>query len=857
VSELLSERDDADYRLPGTVVPRRYDLTMEPDLGAATFAGTEVVTVDVLEDVDEVVLNAAELEIDEAWLSGPDGTRLEATPALDEETERLTLALAGTASPAEWTLHLRFRGVLNDKLRGWYRSTFKDGDGNEQVIATTQMEPVDARRAFPCWDEPDRKAVFAVTLVVAEGLLAISNGAQLSDEATDDGRREVRFADTIPMSTYLVAFIVGPLVTTAPVDVDGVPLRVVHVPGRDHLANYALEVGAFCLRWFADYYGIAYPGGKLDLVALPDFAAGAMENLGAITFREAVLLVDPDAVTQLELQRVADVVAHEIAHMWFGDLVTMKWWNGLWLNEAFATFMELAAVDAFKPEWHRWVAFTNERAAAFAVDSLASTRPIEYPVRWPADAEGMFDVLTYQKGASVLRMLEQYLGSERFRSGIRRYLSSRQFANAETTDLWDAIEEATGEPVRRIMDSWIFQGGYPIVAAARDGDGRLALEQRRFSFAGADEVAPATWSVPLLVSAGDGADRVLLEEPARSAELKLDGGVAVVNAGGHGFYRVRYSPELLERLQAALPELAPIERSLLVDDTWAAVLAGETSASAFLELAAAFPDETDRTVWTTLAMALGQLDRIVEGEARERFRAFVRDLARPGFDRLGWTPADDEDELTRQRRGTLISLLGVVGNDEEVRRTARELHHRHLADPTALDPNVAAAVVGVVAAWGTTEDYEAFLERFRTVASPQESLRYLYALASFPDRDLVQRTLDLTLGHDIRTQNAPFVILLAFGNRDHGHLAWEYVKAQWPALNDALPHNAIPRMLGGITGLNTAELAADTAAFLADHPVPQGARTVQQHLERQRVNVALREREGARVAEALERLRPS
>ncbi len=851
----MSQPSEADYRLPGTVVPRRYELIMEPDLGSATFSGTEAVTVDVLEPVTEVVLNAAELSVDEAWLDGPDGDRREVTTRLDEATERLTLTLAEPVAPGSWTVHLRFRGALNDKLRGFYRSTFTDADGTERVIATTQMEPVDARRAFPCWDEPDKKAVFAVTLVVAEDLLAISNGAVVGEEPTGDGRRAVRFADTIPMSTYLVAFIVGPLVATAPVDVDGVPLRVVHVPGKEPLAAYALEVGAFCLRWFAEYYGIAYPGGKVDLVALPDFAAGAMENLGAITFREAVLLVDPDAVTQLELQRVADVVAHELAHMWFGDLVTMKWWNGLWLNEAFATFMELAAVDAFKPEWERWVAFTNERAAAFAVDSLASTRPIEYPVQSPADAEGMFDVLTYQKGASVLRMLEQYLGTEGFRAGIRRYLSARQFANAETTDLWDAIEEATGEPVRRIMDSWIFQGGYPIVAAARSGDGRLALEQQRFSFAGGDEVAPATWSVPLLVSTGGPADRVLLEQPSHTADVAVDGGVAVVNAGGHGFYRVRYAPELLERLQAALPDLAPIERSLLVDDTWAAVLAGETPASAFLELVSAYGDESDRTVWATVAGALGQIDRIVEGEARERYRAFVRGLARPAFDRLGWEPAAGEDELTRQRRGTLITLLGVVGDDDDVQRRARELHDRHLADPAALDPNVAAAVVGVVAAGGTPEDYEAFLERFRTVASPQESLRYLYALAAFPQPELAQRTLDLTLGHDIRTQNAPFVILLALGNRDHGPLAWEHVKAQWGALNDALPHNAIPRMLGGITGLNTPELAADTAAFLADHPVPQGTRTVEQHLERQRVNVALRQREGARVTEALERLR--
>ncbi|MBA2625459.1 MAG: M1 family peptidase, partial [Acidimicrobiia bacterium] len=491
--------DASDYRLPGTVVPRRYELVIEPDLDAARFTGTEDVTLDVLEAVDEVVLNAAELVVDEAWLTGPDGTRLDADPQLDEETERLTLALSGTAAPGPWTMHLGFRGVLNDKLRGFYRSTFTDADGATRTIATTQMEPVDARRAFPCWDEPDRKAVFGVTLVVAEGLLALSNASTLSEEPADDGRVAVRFADTIPMSTYLVAFIVGPLEATGPVDVDGVPLRVVHVPGKGHLAPYALDVGAFCLRWFADYYGIAYPGGKVDLVALPDFAAGAMENLGAITFREAVLLVDPEAVTQLELQRVADVIAHELAHMWFGDLVTMKWWNGLWLNEAFATFMELAAIDAYKPEWHRWVAFTNERSAAFAVDSLASTRPIEYPVRSPADAEGMFDVLTYQKGASVLRMLEQYLGTEGFRSGIRRYLSARQFANAETTDLWDAIEEATGEPVRRIMDSWIFQGGYPLIGVEA-AEGGVRLDQRRFAFAGGEVVDAAEWPVPVLAS---------------------------------------------------------------------------------------------------------------------------------------------------------------------------------------------------------------------------------------------------------------------------------------------------------------------------------------------------------------------
>ena len=382
---------------------------------------------------------------------------------LDEDVERLVVTLPEPVAPGPLTLRLRFRGTLNDKLRGWYRSTFRDDDGREQVIATSQMQATDCRRAFPCWDEPEYKATFAVTMRVSEGLLAISNGPEVSREGEGTGTVTVRFADTMPMSSYLVAFVVGPLEATGPVDVDGVPMRVVHVPGKGHLTGFALDVGAFALRWFQRYYGIPYPSDKVDLVALPDFAAGAMENLGCITFRESVLLVDPASATQTEEQLVADVVAHELAHMWFGDLVTMRWWNGIWLNEAFATFMEVAACDAFRPPWKRWDSFSLERTAAFETDSLLSTRPVEFEVVSPEDADGMFDVLTYQKGGALLRMLEQYLGEEGFRDGIRHYLAKHSYGNTETSDLWDALEATSAEPVRRIMDSWIWQEGYPLV----------------------------------------------------------------------------------------------------------------------------------------------------------------------------------------------------------------------------------------------------------------------------------------------------------------------------------------------------------------------------------------------------------
>jgi puromycin-sensitive aminopeptidase len=841
----------SEHRLPRAVVPRRYELRMEPDLEAATFRGHEAVAVEVVEATRLVVLNVAELEVDEAWVEVA-GARVEAEHAISGE--RLTLTLGSELEPGDAVVHVGFRGVLNDKLKGFYRSTFVDGDGVERVIGTTQMEPADARLAFPCWDEPDLKAVFAVTLVVAEGLLAISNAAEAHRTTTADGRVAVTFADTIPMSTYLVAFVVGPLEATEAVDVDGTPLRVVHVPGKAHLTPYALEIGAFCLRWFSSYYDIPYPGDKCDLIALPDFAAGAMENLGAITFREALLLVDPEAVTQSELTRVADVVAHELAHMWFGDLVTMKWWNGLWLNEAFATFMELASVDDFRPDWQRWSSFTTERAAAFAVDALESTRPIEFPVVSPEDAEGMFDVLTYQKGASVLRMLEQYLGTDRFRAGIRLYLSARAYGNAETTDLWDAIEDATGDPVRRIMDSWIFQGGYPLIGVAADGD-EVTLTQRRFRFSASEEATkgddadPASWSVPIVVQAG-GAEpaKVLLEGPSTTVTLPGAGEHLVVNAGGHGFYRVSYAPALLAALRSRVGDLAPIERALLVEDTWASVLAGTTSATSLLDLASGFADETDPTVWAVLAGALGGIDRILDGPPRERFQAFVRTLVGPALERLGWEPASGEDDLTRQARGTVLTTLGIMGADRGVQARAREVHDAYVADPAAVDPNVAGAVVSITASAGTEDDHAAFLERFRSSPSPQESLRYLYALAGFRQGDLAARTLAMTVNGDVRTQNAPFLLLLLLGNREVNEQAWEFVKGEWETILERFPDNTISRLLGGITALNTPELAADVAAFVEAHPVPQGARTVEQHLERLRVNVALRAREADAVA---------
>ncbi|MBV9950990.1 MAG: M1 family metallopeptidase, partial [Acidimicrobiia bacterium] len=815
------------YRLPRTITPSRYAITLEPDLRAARFRGREVVQIDVGEAVDEIVLNSIELEIDEAWVETADGTRLDATVSYDEPTERATLALSGRLGAGQATLHTTFRGILNDKLHGFYRSTFTGQDGASHVIATTQFEATDARRAFPCWDEPEAKASFEITLVVDEGLTALSNAAEVSRTPTDDGRFEVRFAETMRMSTYLVAFIVGPLEVTDPVDVDGTPLRVAHPLGKSKLASFALESGAFALRFFQDYFGLPYPGDKLDLVAVPDFAFGAMENLGCVTFRETALLVDPERATQPEVLRVADVIHHEIAHMWFGDLVTMKWWNGIWLNEAFATFMEMKCTDAFRPEWERWTEFGISRSAAYDTDSLGSTRPVEFEVVSPAEAEGMFDILTYEKGAAVVRMLEQYLGEDRFRSGIRRYMADHQYGNTETTDLWDAIEAATGEPVRQIMDSWIFQGGHPVVSVSLADGGRtvrLRQEPQRYRTDGDEpELVDQRWSIPVLLRAGSDAGieehRLLLSDDEGTVGLDAPADWVVVNSGGHGFYRVRYAPELVTALAASRDvELDAVERYGLVDDAWASLLAGTIGTPEFLPLVRSFAEESDLSVWQRIIGCLGALDRIVPEADREGLRAFVRALLGPALLKLG-DRSTGEPHRTSALRATLFEGLGTTGADEEVRARARTVLESGWETAPA-DPDLFDASVRVVAEAGGEAAFDEYLARADKAATPQDELRYLGALAAVPEPELVQRYLELMLTERVRSQDAPYLIRRVLAERDHARAAWDFIHREWTAMNKRYPSNSIARQLEGVRTISDPTLAADVDAFVAEHPVP-------------------------------------
>jgi len=834
--------DDRRNRLGTSVAPSAYRLSFEPDLAGATFTGTAEIEVDVDADTASIELNAVELELTDVVAELPDGSTVTADASLDAELERAALRFERPLPAGRVVLRVRFAGVLNDRLVGFYRSTFTDAAGHDHQIATTQLCATDARRMFPCFDEPAFKATFEVAVVVPPHLAAWSNSPVASETVLGDGRREVRFAPTMRMSSYLVALVVGPFERSEPVDVDGVPLSVVCTPGKSHLAAFALEVGAFALRFYADYFGIAYPGDKVDLVGIPDFAYGAMENLGCVTFRETLLLVDPATASTTELQDVAMVVAHELAHMWFGDLVTMAWWEGIWLNEAFATFLQYTCAGAFRPEWQLWIRFNAEREIGLTIDGLHSTRPIEFPVHSPADAMVMFDPITYQKGGSVLRMLEQYLGAEVYRDGIRRYLADHAYANTVTADLWAALEAVSGEPVGAIMDTWILQGGHPVVAL-HDG----SLTQSPFEFRPAEGASAigSSWQVPVLSRPLHGGPPVA----QRLGDAALALGVAepaVVNAGGAGMYRTNYDAGALAVLTAELGALGELERAVVLGDAWALARAGVRTVGEVLALARGLGPVVEPSSWSIVDDVLGTLDRLVGDADRAALESTASALFAPVLDRLGWEAADGEDQRSPLVRATAVRVLGCVGRDPAVRAEAAARF-----DSGVVEGDLARSIVTVVAAMNRAGDAGELLRRCREAKDPQAEERYRAGVAALADRDHAVATFEHCF-ELFRAQDAPRVIVQLMLNPSGGPAVWEALAASWDATLAKIPPQLMFAVAMGITSfISDRDVAERVAAFHRAHPLEVGQQRVAQSVERMLNGVAFAERARPDLAAAL------
>ncbi len=803
------------------------------------------ISIEADEPCRSIELNLVDLTIQRAAAK----TRGESTPlAVSYRPENEIVLLehpTGLPTGQGSTLELSFTGRLRSDLSGLYRSVYTTKSGERRNLATTQFESTGARKAFPCFDEPEMKATFQVTLEVPAGASAVSNYPEVSRApVTGTGFEAVSFGETMRISSYLLAFIVGDLVTSETVSERGVPIRVIHVPGKEGLDAFALDVASHAVRYFEDFFDIPFPAPKLDLIAIPDFAFGAMENLGAVTFRETALLVDPGTASQPELERVCDVVCHEIAHMWFGDLVTMKWWNGIWLNEAFATFMEVNASDAYRPDWRKWDSFGIARLTALGIDSLPSTRPIEFPVISPRDAEGMFDPLTYEKGCGILKMAEQFLGEETFRKGVKAYLVAHSYGNSETTDLFDALSAASGQPVSEMMQTWINQGGHPLVTVDPLPDG-VRLTQTPFRLLGQEgdplgEIGRA-WHIPLMARTLDGQEQHALMTQGEHA-IKLGPAPVVVNAHGWGIYRTRYSQQLLVQIAENLAALETMERFNLFSDTWAMVIAGQSPLSAAIELFRRAADERDPNILQVVSTGLQVFDRVAGPSGIAPVRELAQAVFRPVLDALGIEPGEGDGAQKRVSRSIAFAILGTLVRDGEVIEAATEWFREEISGVGGPSGDLAQAVLATVAKRGDEADFAFILDRFRHPKNPQDERRHLFALAGFEQPGLAGRLLAMCLG-EIRTQDAPFVIDRVLANPAAQEIALDFVFERYDELLARLPGNTLEYMLASLSlfiGPESHLRAPQIFDFFKSHKLPRGERGLQQTLDRLTANLRFR-----------------
>jgi len=819
-------------RLSGTVIPEHYTLWFAPDLAKATFRGREAIRVQLKSPASSITLHAAEIEFVDAAVETAGGSQV-ARVTLDPKAETATLTVPNQIPAGPATIRITYNGILNDKLRGFYLSK-----ANGRSYAVTQMEPTDARRAFPSFDEPIYKATFEVSLMIDQGDTAISNGAQVSDTpGPEPGRHSLSFAPTPRMSTYLVAMIVGDFVCR-PGAADGTAIRACSTPDKLGLTGFSLEAAEQQLAFYNNYFGIKYPFGKLDIVAVPDFAAGAMENAGAITFRERLLLVDAERAALGALKRAAGVISHEIAHQWFGNLVTMKWWDDIWLNEGFATWIASRPIAAWRPAWKVELDYAADTQQALGIDALRSTRAIRMEVETPDEINEVFDGIAYEKTAGVLRMIEGFVGSEAFRKGISSYLTKFSYGNAAGEDFWNEMTRVTGRPIDRIMQSYVEQPGAPVLSVASKCTGtnsEITVSQARFVGTPGGSAPPQTWTVPVCFKANDGQPRCeVLDRPKQTFTAEGCSNI-FANADSRGYYLTEYAPAAVRALSASVAGLKPSERISLLGDEWWMVRAGRHDIGVYLDLAGSLASDETAAITEAVASRLAFThEYLVTPAQRPRYQAWIRERFGPALAALDVPGSAADIDERQDRRAQLLTLVALAGNDTEMQARARQLAERYMTNPMSLSGTLAPAVLRVAPASGDAALYDRYMAQLDKVSGqPEEYYRFFGALPFFTDPALVQRTLTFAISPVVRTQDTGNLIAGLLNQPHSRDAAWAFVKAEWPTLTQKLgTFQGIPDIVSALGSFCSTKAAANVQQFFAKNPIPSSERTLQQAIER-------------------------
>ena len=832
-------------RLSKNIVPTHYEIFLAPDLDNFIFEGEETITIEVLKTTKEITLHSAEIEV----LSAAIGDEKTKKITYDLKRETATFKFTNSIPKGKAKLKLAFTGILNNKMRGFYRSRY-EYEGKTYHMGVTQFESTDARRAFPNFDEPAHKATFEVSLKVPQDRTVISNTIEADVVEHAGGYKVVKFAPTPKMSSYLLAFIIGHFEHVEKMTKEGILVRVYVTHGKKEQAEFALDVAAKLMTFYHDYFGIAYPLPTMDLVAIPDFANGAMENWGAVTYRETALLVDPINSSLITKQWVALIIAHELAHQWFGNLVTMEWWTHLWLNEGFASFMEYLAVDKLFPKWNVWAQFVFlEQAKALSLDGLENTHPVEVTVHHPGEISEIFDAVSYSKGASVIRMIESYVGEKNFQKGLSYYLKTHKYGNAKTSDLWNALQKVSGKPVGTIMKKWTSVSGYPVVTVSRKKNCLTLTQERFYSNPHVKNREKSSWLIPLSILSDDKKNPIITLLDRKTVTLEGFGKSkwVKVNADDTSFVRVRYSDELLNAIEIPIQKgdkrLNAESRFALVRDSFALSEAGYIPTSEALDLLTGYKNEKAYVVWLEIVTHLLNLKSLLYGkDCYKLFLEFGRSLLSPVSFKVGWNKKIGEPHELTLLRSTVTYAFGAFGDTNTIRE-AQNIFAKTLRGEK-IDSDTKSLVYSLVAEHGDKKEFEAFMKIYKSAPSEEEKDRAIRALCSFSQPEFLKDTIAFTFSTEVRAQDAFKTVTLMSLNPKAIDLAWTYVTGHWKDLEERFAGGHLfSRFILPFSKFATLEKSDEVEVFFNKNKAEGIGRTVAQTVEKIRTNSALLKRD--------------
>lgn len=823
-------------RLYSQFVPEHYELSLTPDKSTMHFSGQVVMNGrKVGRPSQRLTFHQKDLQIISATIEYMQKGEAKSIPVAriqrHKTYDEVRLHCDQLLYPGEYRVTLQFEGEITRPMNGLYPCYFQLND-QEQILLATQFESHHAREVFPCIDEPEAKAVFTLSLQTPVGETVIAN-TPVAEQHEEDGLLVSRFEPTPKMSTYLLAFVVGNLTYLEATTKEGVVVRTYATPEKTPHTAEALAVAVQCLEFYNQYYDIPYPLSKCDLIALPDFAAGAMENWGAITFREQTLLVDPKNTSLPVRQYVAMVVAHELAHQWFGNLVTMRWWNDLWLNEGFASWMEYFVIDHLHPEWQLWQEFVvSEQEAGMRLDALEHTHPIEVPIHHPDEIRTIFDTISYSKGCSILHMLHQYLGADDFQKGLQHYLKAHAYGNTDTVDLWDALEDVAGKPVRSFMHHWTAQAGFPVVHALSTGSTGIELQQERFYLNPEAQKIATIWPIPLL------ANTSLKYDSLNTADLTLPESAAsrslILNTGRPGFYRVTYSSDHSSDLAAAIRagQLDDLNRLGLLSDAFETAKAGYSSSVNALQLLAAYQQEHNSFVWDIMAGGLGSIRSVMRDETlRESMKPYGRQLVQAQVERLGWRPTADESHSDSLLRPTVLGLASVYDEQAVVEEALRQFDA--MTVPEDLHPDLRGVIYGTAARHGDRKTFDKLLALHDTTTNSEERVTLSSALTGFKQPEIIQTALELIDSKTVRLQDASYWVAYSFMNYYGRDATWQWLTTHWDWLESNLGGDMSFYRFPVYAARNYSDKAflPEFTAFFEQHTSPGLERPINQAIE--------------------------